>query len=147
MTYKLSLAMFPEDWTEEQESGLKLSVRYLAVGIVEKGKLTGIVCDYQGGGSYADEYMFQGKREDDFGEDTTAEDMSDMIEKKYPGLLKQAYALMDGYTQQDKENPGRLLATPKMIREYHKKYDYPEVMAIGKKFKLPQIGNTYFSGR
>lgn len=64
-----------------------LGVRYLQIGMEIKGKFTGKVVDYAGGGEYQTFYWLNGKEISDLDGESDYDQMEEKVTKKYPGLV------------------------------------------------------------
>jgi len=97
-TYKIGTDVMLEGQDSEvytnskAQKGESVIVRYLAAGVMEKGRFSGLILDYDGGGSYGDHVVLNGREvcsiEDDGEETYDTDALQAHLDSFYPGLVK-----------------------------------------------------------
>jgi hypothetical protein len=132
------------NWAEAVHTKSKpLYHRYLAVGVEVKGKFSGRVYDYGGGGTYCDEYVLDGVTGME-AEDSAAQLAE--LRATYPGLVEQVDAEFRKVARLVEGGDYQLAATRTFVARYLKgTSSEDQVYQSGRRLRnLPEIGNTSF---
>lgn len=145
MRYKLGLNIQTHDYRIRKRGDVAL--RYIQCGIADaKGRFSGLISDYAGGGEQQDFYFLHGKNLD-AAVDMSYDEQADKLNAEYPGLLDQIFARLRNYAIWDKENPNYIKGTEKFKKAYKAwKAAHPDwLFSRGANLKPINVANTIFN--